>query len=119
MGLSSERPESLAQDLVEGFALCELINKLVEIPDFLRDGILNRLDANATHDALDLRTVRIEGRGLLKKGLEINLDRCVLAELFEAVARQPANDRIDLILGPLLPFSLLDVERIDRGEKKL
>jgi hypothetical protein len=58
----------------------------------------------------------MDGGSLGKEGLKVAL----LADLFLqprlVVARQPADDAVDLVFGAILALCLLDIERIDLGE---
>ena len=49
----------------------QLINQFVQIPYFLHQRVFDFFHADAAHDPLDQRTIRMHGGGLGKKGFKI------------------------------------------------
>ena len=64
---------------------------------FLRRG-------TAADDAIDQRTVRMHGGGLVKKGLEIVFLFDLLLQSGLVIAREPTNDLVDFFLRTVLAF---------------
>src|SRR5262245_42061017 len=61
----------LPQNLLHRFSFSELINQLVEPAYFLHQRIFYFFHTNATHYALDQRTIWVNGWRLRKKGFDI------------------------------------------------
>lgn len=106
----------LPQDFLHLFALREFVDQLVEIADLAHQRLLDLFDPHAADNALDQFPRRIEFRRLGEEGLEVGLLFDMRIERSLRVARQPADDLVDLGLGPVLLLCLGDVVRIDAGE---
>src|SRR5688500_10365948 len=108
--------ESLPQYLIERFALCELINELVQIANLLQKRVLDFLHSNATHHAFDKRGIWIELWCLGEECLQVILRSDLTLQPFLAVTRQPTDDLIDFFSRAILGFCLPDVQRIEARE---
>jgi len=105
-----------AQDLLHRLAFCQLVDELVQPADLLHQRVVDLFHANAADHALDQRRVGVQGRRLMEEGLEVALPLDLLLQALLVVARQPADDLVDLFLRAVLALRLLDVQRVDLGE---
>src|SRR5688572_28462626 len=109
-------PRLLPKDLLHGPALGQLIHELVQVTDVAHQRVLDLLDAHAADGARDLAGVWIEAGRLVEEGLEVALPFDLFRQRLPAVARQPADDLVHLLLLPPLLLRLLHVEGIDAGK---
>lgn len=105
------------QNLLHRLPLRQLIDQLVQPPNLLHQRVGDFFDADAADDALDLRGVGMEGGGFGEEGLEVGLPFDLPLQAGGAVAGQPADDLVDFRPRAVFAFRLLDVERIDLGER--
>lgn len=85
-------------------ALGQLIHQIVHVSNLPHQRVPDLFDANAADDAGDLAGVGMERWRLAKKCLEVGLPLDLLRECLRAVARQPADDLVNL--APLAPLLL-------------
>ena len=107
---------SLPQDLLHRPAPGELVDQLVQVADLPHQRVFDVLDPDAAHHARDQRAVRMQGRGLGKKGRDVDLPLDLLLQARLVIARQPADDPVDLFIRALLSLRLLHVQRVDLGK---
>ncbi len=63
----------MPQNLLHRLSFCEFVNEFVQVAYLLHQRIFDFFNANATHNALDKRTVRIDCWGFGKEGFKIVL----------------------------------------------
>src|ERR1051326_375716 len=106
----------LPQNLRQRFAFGQLIDQLVEPADFLHQWIFYLFHTDAAHHAFDERTIRVNGWRLRIEGFDITFLFELLAQACSGVARQPADDLVNVFFRTILGFRFLDIERIYLGK---
>src|SRR5687768_14801245 len=105
-----------SQDLVHGPAFRQLIHQLVQVPDVPHERIFDLRDPDAADDAGDLPGIWMERWRFAEEGLEVLLSFNLLGERLRTVARQPADDFVDLLPGAPFHLGFPDVVGINAGE---
>lgn len=107
---------SFPEYLLHRFPLRKLVDQLIEVANFLHPWILNIFHADAADHPCNQIPQRIQSRGLTKELLEAGFRLQFGVEFLLGVARQPADDLIDLGSGASFPLRLGDIVRIDAGK---
>ena len=96
-----------AEDLLHRLASGKLVNELVEVADLLHERVPDLLYADAADHAGDELPRRIQRRSLGEEPLEVRALLQLRAELARAIAGQPAQDLVNLLLRPTFFSTLL------------
>lgn len=109
----------LAQNLFHGLSLCQLVHQLVQTADVLHQGLFNGIDPHAADGAAHQNPGGIHGRGLQKEVAVGGARFQLFGELALAVAGEPADQGIHLLLAAALAQSLVHQAGVDLGKGHL
>src|SRR5215218_10486971 len=101
-----------AEDLLHRLASGKLVDELVEVADLLHEWVLDFFYADAADHAGDELPRRVQRGSFGEEPLEVRALLQLRVEFALAVAGQPAQDRVNLLLRPALLLDLADVERV-------
>ena len=107
------------QDFVHGFSFDQLVDQLVEIPNFPHQRFLDIFDSHSTNSNFYFISVFIHLRSALKKRLVVNVLISLEIQFLLAVSGEPVNDFIYLIFCAVFTDAFMDKERVDFREGHL